>query len=254
MEWVEIEIEDRVAEVFMSRIDKRNALNPQLVGELTRVFEDLNTRKEVKIIVLKSKAAAFSAGADLAYIKGMSSFTHEENLADSRNLKNLFESIYHSPKITMSLVDGPALAGGCGLASLVDFCFATPTSTFGYTEAKIGFIPALVMVYLRHKMPFNTLNEWLLSAGIFSAEKALKDGLIYKVSADIYTEMEAFIAQLKSGVSAESVARTKKMLRALPYDHEQALEYAAQENAHARKSDDCLKGISHFLNKEKITW
>ncbi len=254
MEWVEIENKDRVATVFMSRIDKRNALNPQLVGELTRAFEDLNAREDVKIIVLKSKAAAFSAGADLAYIKEMGSFTHEENVADSRNLKTLFEAIYHSPKITLSLVDGPALAGGCGLASIVDFCFATPASTFGYTEARIGFIPALVMVYLRHKMPFNTLNEWLLTAGVFPAEKALKDGLIYKVSEDIHTDIGAFIEQLKTGVSAESVARTKKMLRALPYDHEQALEYAAQQNAHARKSDDCIKGISQFLNKEKIAW
>ena len=254
MQWVTLQIDRRVATVIMTRTEKRNALNPQLVNELFTVITDLNARKDIKIIVLKSAAPVFSAGADLAYIQEMGSFTHEENVADSRNLKNLFEALYQSPKITISQVEGPALAGGCGLATVSDFCFASPTATFGYTEARIGFVPALVMVYLRHKMDLNTCNEWLLTAGIFSAEKALCDGLIYRVSENVQEEVTAFIETLLTGVSADSVSRTKMMLRNLPFGHEEALEYAAQQNALARKSADCVKGIDAFLRKEKNEW
>jgi methylglutaconyl-CoA hydratase len=156
----------------MNRIEKRNALNPQLVSDLTEAFNQLNADNSVKVIVLKSKEGAFSAGADLAYIQELSSYTHKENVEDSTRLKNLFELIFNSPKVTISLVEGPALAGGCGLASMTDFCFATPESTFGYTEARIGFVPALVMVYLRQKMNLNLMSEWLLTASVFDAAKA----------------------------------------------------------------------------------
>jgi methylglutaconyl-CoA hydratase len=254
MQWVQLEVSNRVATVVMSRIDKRNAFNPELVAELFEIIQSLNQRDDVKIILIKSAAAAFSAGADLSYIQKLGGFTHEENVADSRNLKNLFEAIYQSPKITITQVEGPALAGGCGLASISDFCFATPESTFGYTEARIGFVPALVMVYLRHKLPMNTCNEWLLTAGVFSANKAFEDGLIYKVSENIEVEVNAFMDNLLKGVSLESVSRTKMMLRNLPYNHEEALEFAAQQNALARKTEDCVKGIDHFLRKEKLEW
>lgn len=254
MQWVQLEINNRVAYVVMSRMDKRNAFNPELVAELFDTITRLNERDDVKIIVIKSAAAAFSAGADLAYIQKLSSFTHEENLEDSRNLKRLFEAIYQSPKITITQVEGPALAGGCGLATISDFCFATPDSSFGYTEARIGFVPALVMVYLRHKLPMNKCNEWLLTAGVFSADKALEDGLIFRVCANIEDEVIQFVDSLLSGVSLESVSRTKMMMRNLPISHEDALEFAAQQNALARKTNDCARGIDHFLRKEKIEW
>lgn len=256
MEWVQIAVEQRIAKVVMSRIDKRNALNPQMVSELLAAYQELNQREDVKVIVLMSAASAFSAGADLAYLQSLRDFTFDENVADSRKLKTLFETIYHSPKITCSLVDGPALAGGCGLASIVDFCFASTEATFGYTESKIGFVPALVMVYLRHKMGVTKRNEWLITGSVFSAQKAYEDGLIYKVSPkeEVENELHQFCTSLVEGVSAQSVTRIKDMLRNLPENHEEALEFAAQQNAHARKSTDCMQGIDRFLRKEKSTW
>ena len=103
MEWVEIEKQDRLAYIVMNRIEKRNALNPQLVSDLTVAFSELNADDSVKVIVLKSKEGAFSAGADLAYIQELSSYTHEENVEDSTRLKNPFELIFNSPKVTISL-------------------------------------------------------------------------------------------------------------------------------------------------------
>jgi methylglutaconyl-CoA hydratase len=253
-QWVIVEIKGQIAEVIMNRPEKRNALNPDLVLELTAAFEALNANAEVRLIVLKSKEGAFCAGADLSYLKSMSQFTHQENIEDSTRLKNLFELIYHSPKITVSQVEGPALAGGCGLAFLADFCFATPSSTFGYTEARIGFIPALVMVYLKEKLNQNQMNEWLLTAQIFSADKAYKDGLVYVVDENIGQKVNEFAAELLKSVSSESTLRIKSMMRNMPSNWNESLVYAAEQNALARKTDDCQKGVSAFLNKEKISW
>jgi methylglutaconyl-CoA hydratase len=253
-QWVIVEIKGQIAEVIMNRPEKRNALNPDLVLELTAAFEALNENAEVRLIVLKSKEGAFCAGADLSYLKSLSQFTHQENIEDSTRLKNLFELIYHSPKITVSQVEGPALAGGCGLAFLADFCFATPSSTFGYTEARIGFIPALVMVYLKEKLNQNQMNEWLLTAQIFSADKAYKDGLVYVVDDNIGEKVNEFSAQLLKSVSSESTLRIKSMMRNMPSNWNESMVYAAEQNALARKTDDCQKGVSAFLNKEKISW
>lgn len=253
-QWVIVERSGPIAEVIMNRPEKRNALNPDLVLELTAAFSELNEDNSVRLIVLKSKEGAFCAGADLSYLKSLSQFTHQENIEDSTRLKNLFELIYHSPKITVSQVEGPALAGGCGLAFLADFCFATPDSTFGYTEARIGFIPALVMVYLKEKLNQNQMNEWLLTAQIFSADKALKDGLVYAVEENVGAKVHDFATQLLKTVSSESTSRIKNMMRNMPADWSESLSYAAEQNALARKTDDCQKGVSAFLNKEKISW
>ena len=256
MSLISIQTEDRIATVILNRPEKRNALSPELVSELTRAFTELNQSEKVKIIVLKSADKPFCAGADLSYLKSMSEFTDEENLADSRRLRDLFELVYNSPKITISQVEGPALAGGCGLATLVDFCFATSEATFGYTEARIGFVAALVMVYLRDKLAFNQMTEWLLTAQVFSADKALTDGMIYEmVDSDLIgTRVQEFAQTLLTGVSSDSIQLTKYMMRNLPYNREEALEFAAKQNAVARKSNDCQKGIAAFLNKEKLSW
>ncbi len=256
MSLISINQDGRIAQVVLNRPEKRNALSPELVSELTKAFEELNNSESVKVIVLKSADKPFCAGADLGYLKEMAQFTDEENLADSRRLKDLFELIYNSPKITISLVEGPALAGGCGLATLVDFCFATKEATFGYTEARIGFVAALVMVYLRDKLPFLKMTEWLLTANVFTAERAFNDGLVYALldSEKIHHEVNSFAEKICIGVSSDSIKLTKSMMRNLPFNREDALEFAAQQNAIARKSNDCQKGISAFLNKEKLTW
>lgn len=249
-------IEGRVGTILLNRPEKRNALSAELVTELKQAFLDFNSNENVKIILLKSASLPFCAGADLAYLMQLRNFTFEENVADSQHLKELFELIYTSPKITISQVEGPALAGGCGLATVADFCFASIEATFGYTEAKIGFLPALVMVYLREKVGMQVMTDWLLTGRVFGADEAFNCGLIYQVSAsdDIEKQVNDFISKLTIGVSQQSIEGIKKMMRNLPFDRSEALNYAAEMNAHARATSDCRKGIDAFLNKEKITW
>ena len=146
------QLEGRIATLILNRPEKRNALSAAMVSEMIAAMVSANANEEIRVIVIRSADKPFCAGADLLYLAQLRNFSLEENEADSQSLRRLFDLIYLSPKIVISQVEGPALAGGCGLATLADLCVATPEATFGYTEVKIGFIPALVMVYLREKM------------------------------------------------------------------------------------------------------
>jgi len=181
----------------------------------------------------------------------------EENEADSQALRRLFDLIYLSPKIVISQVEGPALAGGCGLATLADLCIATPEATFGYTEVKIGFIPALVMVYLREKMGGGVIRDLMLTGRVLTATEAHELGLVQRlVSAEqIESVVNQTAQELCENTSQEAVASVKEMLRVIPsMSRDEALDYAAKQNAKARGSNDCRKGIDAFLQKMPLKW
>ena len=256
MDYVRSEVSGSVGYIILNRPEKRNALNPQLVDELSILMEEFNRNDKIRVVVLKSSDKNFCAGADLSYIKALNDFSFEENLSDSNRLKQMFELVYNSPKITISQVEGPAIAGGCGLAQMTDFCFATDDASFGYSEVKIGFIPALVMVYLREKIGMNLLNKWFLTGLIFNAQNAYEDGLVYKVvSSDIIdSTVVDFAENIAKNTSPESIKLTKSLMREIPSNRVEALELAARSNALARQTADCKKGILSFLNKQKIKW
>jgi len=151
-EILRIEMDGPVAHLILNRPEKRNALSAELVEHMYQAMLSLNANDSLRVVVIRSAEKPFCAGADLGYLTQLRSNTLEENEADSQRLRQLFDAIYLSPKYIISQVEGPALAGGCGLATLADCCVATPDATFGYTEVKIGFVPALVMVYLREKV------------------------------------------------------------------------------------------------------
>jgi methylglutaconyl-CoA hydratase len=251
------EVRDRVAYVVLNRPEKRNALSAALVQELYTAIEGFNNTAQIRVIVLKSADKPFCAGADLGYLAQLRDFTLEENEADSQALRRLFDLIYHSPKYVISQVEGPALAGGCGLATLADCCVATPEALFGYTEVKIGFIPALVMVYLREKVSGSVMSDILLSGRTFSADEALRMQLIHRVvsAEEICGFVDQMAEQISNTTSAQAVSKVKEMMRAIPsMGRDEALDYAAKENAKARGSEDCRKGIDAFLNKEALKW
>src|SRR4051812_14010764 len=141
---VEYNVAGRIAYITLNRPEKRNALKPELVSLLTKAVREAELDPAVKIVVLNANGESFCAGADLAYLRQLQKFSPEENLADSENLKELFLTIYTLKKVVIAQVQGPAVAGGCGLATVCDFVFAAADAKFGYTEVKIGFIPAIV--------------------------------------------------------------------------------------------------------------
>lgn len=257
MNQVLYEIKDRIAYITMNRPEKRNALSPELISDLSSAMEKAESDSNAKVVVLKGAGKAFCAGADLSYIQHMQNFTFEENLEDSSKLKELFKKIYTSPKVVIANVSGHAIAGGCGLASVCDYSFSIPEAKFGYTEVRIGFIPALVMVFLIRKIGEHRARDLMLSGRLIEANEALEKGLINKVIPrdEIDQYVDSFAQDIAINNSAESIAQTKAMMAALPkVDLDASLNFAAEMNAKSRESGDCKKGINAFLNKEKPEW
>jgi methylglutaconyl-CoA hydratase len=250
-------VTERIATITINRPEKRNALNPELVSLLTQAFIRASEDDEAKVVILNANGPAFSAGADLAYLQQLQHNTFEENLADSENLKRLFTTIYYLPKIVIAQVEGHAIAGGCGLATVCDIIFSVPEASFGYTEVKLGFVPAIVSCFLLRKTSETTAKKLLLSGELFSAEKALEYGLITYVTnkADIHLKTKEFALNLCTETSANSLMVTKQLIGLTTNPGlEKSLAMAVQINARVRDSEDFKKGISAFLSKEKLQW
>ena len=257
MEFTKIEIKDRIGYITLNRPEKRNALCYEFVDELKQAFAQLKDDERVKVIILKAEGKAFCAGADLAYIQGLQNNTYEENLEDSNHLKELFYEIYTYPKVVIAEIQGHALAGGCGLATVCDFSYTVPHAKFGYTEVKIGFIPAIVKVFLLRKIGEGKAKELLLSGNLYEANDAQKMGLVNKVvdAEKLSQTVYEFAQHLIQNNSGQSMAFTKQMIAEVQeMGLTEGLQYAAQQNAKARASEDCKKGIAAFLNKETPSW
>jgi len=251
------EVKDRVGTITLNRPDKRNALNHQMVTELKAAFQQAEQSPDAKVIVIKANGKAFCAGADLDYLKQLQKFSLQENLADSNHLMELFLMIYRSPKVVIAQIEGSAVAGGAGLATVCDFAFTVPEAKFGYTEVRIGFIPAIVMIFLIRKCGELRAKELLLSGSIIDADTAVGYNMINKVvpKDEIEAYVSDFAAMLCKQNSASSMQVTKKMMGDVQsFPIADALKFASKMNAHARGTEDCQKGIAAFLNKEKLEW
>jgi methylglutaconyl-CoA hydratase len=250
-------VADRIATISINRPEKRNALNPELVSLLTETLLQAADDDEVKVIILKATGNTFSAGADLAYLQQLQQNTHEENVADSENLKNLFTTIYYLPKIVIAQVEGHAIAGGCGLATVCDIIFAVPEANFGYTEVKLGFVPAIVSCFLMRKTSETIAKKILLTGELFSAAEALAYNLITYVTnkEEIDQKVQQFAVTLCNEASGNALMVTKQLIgQTTNPTLEKNLSLAVQINARVRESDDFKKGIAGFISKEKIKW
>lgn len=251
------QVNDRIAEIVINRPDKRNALNPSLVAELTAAFLRAEEDLEVKTVILKANGDVFSAGADLAYMQQLQHFSYEENIHDSAALKDLFETIRTLKKVVIAQVEGHAIAGGCGLATICDIIFAVPDAKFGYTEVKLGFVPAIVSCYLVQKVGETLAKKLLISGDLFSADEALKYNIVTYVTKaeEINRIVREFALNLNTSASGNSLMLTKQLINQTTDSWlDSCLNNAISVNAKTRESEDFKKGIGSFLAKEKINW
>lgn len=250
-------VNKHVATITLARPEKRNALGPLMVQELTNHFKRADDDDAVKLILLKGEGPAFCAGADLAYLQQLQQNTFEDNLADSQNLMHLFETIYGLYKVVIAQVHGPAIAGGCGLASVCDLVLASDEALFGYSEVRIGFVPAIVAGFLVRKIGESKAKQMLLTGDNFSAQKAYEMGLVNELhpAAELNAATEKLLDRMVRKNSRQSMAATKQLLHKVQeMSMERTLDIAAQTNAKARATPDCQQGIAAFLNKQKLDW
>lgn len=248
---------DRIAFITINRPNKRNALSLELVKLLANAFKEAIEDSDVKVIVLKANGEVFSAGADLEYLQQLQQNTDVENFTDTYTLKELFLTIYRSPKLVIAQVEGHAIAGGCGLTSVCDVVFAVPEAKFGYTEVKIGFVPALVSCFLIRKLGEGRVKELLLSGELIDAKTASNYGLVnFIVEKDaIAAAVELYAKKIVEGASSNSITVTKQLLLSIQdLSLDEGLNLAIGLNVQIRSSADCKKGIASFLNKTKLDW
>jgi methylglutaconyl-CoA hydratase len=250
--------EQRICTITLSRPDKHNALDDLMIAELTAAFQSAQRDGDVKIILLKGEGESFCAGADLAYIQRLTKYDFNQNQEDSNNLMRLFLQIYTQRKPVIAVVQGNALAGGCGLATVCDLVVASrETAHFGYTEVKIGFIPAIVLFFLVRRVGEGRARELTLRGNAISAEEAFRIGLVNYLVPE--TELDHFATNLALEItkncSSSSLGLIKELLsRIHGMSVTDALSYASNLNALTRMTDDCKKGIEAFLKKESVKW
>ncbi len=257
MDNVLYEVRDRICFLTLNRPEKKNALNATMVSELKQLFTQAESDPNVKVIVLKANGDVFCSGADLQSLQQLQKNSFDENIKDSNHLKELFLQIYHLKKIVIAQVHGHALAGGCGLATVCDFVFAVPEAKMGYTEVRIGFVPAIVMVFLLRRVGEQNAKHLLLSGNLVTGNELIQYGLVNKLMTkeSLSHEVLDFAKQLIDSNSGQSMETTKKMIGEVQsMSLNEGLDYAAKMNAKARESADCKKGIAAFLSKEKLNW
>ncbi|HRC87169.1 MAG TPA: enoyl-CoA hydratase-related protein [Thermoanaerobaculia bacterium] len=229
---------------------RANALSPPLLAELTEAYRHPWRSEGVRAIVLSGAGRHFCAGADLEHLRSLMDARPEDNHADSERLRNLFEAVLRQEALTVALVQGSCVAGGCGLATACDFVVAAEDARFLYSEVRIGFVAALVATYLPLRLKGADIRELLLNPEFLSAGQALEIGLVNRVvpRQELESQGEALVTGILERASSESIARTKRLLLAIlgrPLD--EALALAVEANAEARSTADCKHGIATFL-------
>lgn len=247
----------RVRTLTLDRPDKRNALNGELVAALREALADAATDEGVRVVVLTGAGDVFSAGADLAALRALQDASPLENRADSEQLAELFWQIYRHPKPVIAKVNGHAIAGGCGLAAVCDFALAAEGMRLGFTEVRIGFVPAIVSVFVTRKLGEAAARDLLLRGRLVAASEAARMGLITRAVApgELGAAVDDLARELARETSASAVRLTKQLLADVQgMGLREALDHAITVNAFARGTDDCRAGIQAFLDKQDPPW
>ena len=241
--------------ITLNRPERRNAMTPEMQLELIAALEEAATAS-CRVVVLKGAGDAFCSGLDLAVLQSMNDKSAADHRADAERIAKLFRTLYELPKPTIAAVQGPAIAGGTGLATICDFTLAVPTARFGYTEARIGFVPAVVSAYLALQIGDKQARNLLLTGRVFDAAEAHRLGLVIEVvPPDALEERVYALAHLLAENSPESLAATKRLLAAQNKTWlDVAIALAMDANAQARETADFKEGLAAFLEKRKPVW
>jgi methylglutaconyl-CoA hydratase len=250
-----LEFSGEIARITLNRPDKRNAINPQMMCDLQTAFDTIE-KSHSRLVVLTGAGKCFCAGMDLDMLATIAKQSAAENQEDSRRIAKLLRRIWSFPRPLIAAVNGAAYAGGCGIATLCDFTLAAPEAKFGYTEVKIGFLPAIVSVFLTRQIGEKRSRDLLLTGRIISAEQAMDYGLVTEVvPAESLLDRANALADELMAASPSSLTRAKHLLTssaAAGIDHD--LERAILENARIRCTPDFKEGVASFLEKRKPIW
>jgi len=243
--------ENSIGILTLNRPEKRNALHPDLVNQMKEKLKQIEKDEGIKVLIITGEGKAFCAGADLAYLDKLRGYSSIENEKDSRELAELFLMIYNFPKPVIAAVNGAAIAGGCGLASVCDLILANENhSKFGYSEVKIGFIPAMVSTFIIRKVGEGLARQLLLSADIITGKRAYELGFVNYIYNNVLEGAMEVASNLIQN-SSYSMKLTKDMIKTVSQlSVEYAVEYCIKLNTISRSSNDFKDGLDNFLSNK----
>lgn len=246
----------RTARVRLNRPDVRNALDIETIAELTKIFLDFGRQESLRVVTLEGEGAIFCGGADIKYMRAALALSETQNFEDALRLSDMFAAIDTCPCPTIAKVQGAALGGGAGLVAVCDIVIAEEDALFGFTEAKLGILPAVISPFVLRKIGQSHARALFTSAERFSAERALRIGLVHEVvpPGQLEALAESKLGELlTSGPSAarlaKNIARTVGTL-----DVDEARHWTAERIASQRVSAEGQEGLRAFLDKRRPAW
>jgi len=256
MSLVELKEKEQIAYVTLRRPDMRNAFDPVMIAEITKIFVMLETRKDLRAVVLQGEGKVFCAGADLQWMKEMVNYTLEQNQVDSLNLHAMFEAIMNCTLPVIGLVQGAAFGGALGLVAACDYVIADPVTQFCFSEVKLGIAPAVISSFVLRKSQAGKVRHWMLSGSVFSSLQAADAGLVHEVAAstDFASKLDIVLKNYHE-CGPEAVRETKRLLNELT-----SLDWQGQRArttrliAERRVSAEGQEGLKSFLEKRSPSW
>ena len=252
---LKLAIEADIALLTLNRPEKRNALSPQLIEELLAALDAVEAAP-VRVLILTGEGTVFCSGMDLEYLKGLAGQSAEQNLADARRTVRMFRRLWSFPKPLIAAVNGPALAGGCGIATLGDFTLASEEAKFGYTEVRVGFMPALISAFLQMQVGEKIARDLLLSGRAFGAVEAQALGLVTRVvpAAQLLPAARELAATLIVNSPGGLQATKRLLVHCSQAELIRRLELGVEESVAIRNTTDFREGLAAFLEKRQPKW
>ncbi|MGB0629966.1 MAG: enoyl-CoA hydratase-related protein [Alphaproteobacteria bacterium] len=254
---ISVDIDGAIARLTLDRPEVRNAMNPEMIGEITAAFAGFNGNDDIRAVILRGNGGVFCAGGDLNWMKDVLGQTEQEVQEDSRHLLNMYRAINESPKLVIAALEGAVIAGGLGLVACSDVVIAEAKTKFCVSEVKIGLAPGIIAAYMLPRIGAGWMRYLSKTAILFDGETARTTGLVHEIASDT-ADLEKRLAShidLVLGASPDAIARTGKLIDDLGYSvSEEMLTTGLIYNAKARLSDEAQEGISSFLEKRKPAW
>jgi methylglutaconyl-CoA hydratase len=245
MSALQVERDGAVLRVTMARPDRRNAFDTALIDELARAFADVG---DVRAVVLAGEGKSFSAGADVEWMRSSVDLSYEENVADALRLRAMLDAIDGCPAPVVARVQGHALGGGCGLVACCDIVVAEPGAQFAFSEVKLGIVPAVISPFALAKIGPGAARRFFVTGERFTADVALRIGLVHEVAGDLDAAVERLVAELLT--AGPDAARAAKQLARAPL----AADETAERIAARRTSAEGQEGLRAFLEKRPPRW
>lgn len=254
-QYIILEESDSLTNVWLNRPEKHNALNVEMMNELSEIFQRIDETK-TRLVVIGGKGNSFCAGADLSWMKNAASITQEENIADAKQLAELLYHIYNSAVPVIASVHGAVYGGAIGILSACDFVWAEAKSTFCFSECKLGLSPSTIMPYVLKRLTKQVAKELIFTARIFNADEAQSYNLVDTIieQKQLESVISSYLLQIKS-TAPGAVKESKRLINSLDGEiNNNVLEHTVESLAKRRSSEEAIKGITAFINKENISW